>query len=821
MATTTYSFSTTANITQFANTSGAFPVDDIDLTTVGGVAGLAAGTNGFGGSLTSTAFNGANPAFYDIAGTNVGEPPPFSVIKTAIAGLENGNVVCAGQDLSGDLHIEIYTGTGGVILADLTITAGGGFSNVDVAGLTGGGFALTTEQDLGFGQRDIVVGIADDNGNFTTSFLVDNSVADDRKASVIGLDNGNFAVAWERLNGANTEIWTAVYDAFGNVVKAATVFDASGSINRNVTLCATATGFALAYEDNGWGSGNVDITVATCDFSGSLFAWQNLGSETLGLPDYSSPSNDAAPSLTRLSNGMLVLGQDNNTYSDTDTIVTLIDPNTLTNLASTVVTAGQSIFDDTESSSVAGYGLGQVAAFHTDVTTTSVVGELLQGERTTTGDVTAEVMNGDDLVDVMYGDGGNDVLNSYRNNDRLYGQAGEDVLIAGEGNDVLDGGSEADVMIGGDGNDTYYVENIYDACVETSSLGGDDRVVAYVSYTLGLNVEKLTLHVGAGAIDGTGNGLANTLIGNEFANVLDGSTGADAMTGGDGSDTYYVDNVGDIVTETNTSTALSESDTVISSITYTLGANVERLTLSGTAAIDGTGNSLNNALTGNFGVNVLNGLGGADTMTGGDGHDFYYVDNAGDVVIETNADVLGGTDRVHSSINYTLGTNVENLFLTGTAPVNGTGNTLSNNIRGNNRVNTLSGDAGNDFLEGLGGNDVLIGGTGNDYFKFATALASNVDTITDFTNAAGNNDIIGLDDAIFTALSVGALTSAQFLSQAGATAATNINQRIVYNSTTGDLYYDADGSLLGGVAAVKFATLSNHAAITYHDFTVF
>ena len=236
--------------------------------------------------------------------------------------------------------------------------------------------------------------------------------------------------------------------------------------------------------------------------------------------------------------------------------------------------------------------------------------------------------------------------------------------------------------------------------VTEGASAGTDTVESTITYTLGANVENLTL-TGTAAINATGNTLVNALTGNSGANQLNGGAGADTMAGGAGNDIYVVDNVADVVTEA----ASAGTDRIDSSVTFTLGTNVENLTLTGTAAINGTGNTLNNALTGNTGANRLDGGAGNDTMAGGTGDDVYVVDSATDVVTEAAS---AGTDRVESSVTYTLGANVENLVLTGTTAINGTGNTLANALTGNAAANVLNGGAGADTMSGGLGDDIYV-----------------------------------------------------------------------------------------------------------------
>lgn len=285
-------------------------------------------------------------------------------------------------------------------------------------------------------------------------------------------------------------------------------------------------------------------------------------------------------------------------------------------------------------------------------------------------------------------------------------------LTGNAGNNILNGAGGADFMSGGAGNDTYFVDDAGDVVDEWSN-NGTDTVYASVSHALSSNVENLTL-TGSANINGTGNWAANIITGNAGNNVLDGGGDADRMAGGAGNDTYFVDHTGDVVVEQ----AGEGTDSVVSSISLTLAANVENLTLSGSWSLNATGNDLANVLTGNAGANILNGMAGADTMAGGAGNDVYYVDNVADIVTEwSNA----GTDTVYASVSYALLTHAENLVLTGSGNLNGTGNWLAN---------VLTGNAGDNVLDGGTGADAMSGDSGNDTYYVDNAG----DTITEWWN---------------------------------------------------------------------------------------
>jgi serralysin len=305
------------------------------------------------------------------------------------------------------------------------------------------------------------------------------------------------------------------------------------------------------------------------------------------------------------------------------------------------------------------------------------------------------------------------------------GNARDNVLTGNDAGNVLNGNQGADTLIGGLGDDQYFVHDAGDAVIETEAAGHDE-IIAYISYTLPEWVEVLGL-LGYDPIDGTGNDLNNILIGSLADNLLQGGTGddrlfgrggsdtliggagLDSLWGDEGDDTFIIDE-GDEITED----ADSGNDWVVAPIRYTLGAHLENLRLGGTSPLVGIGNSLDNHLIGGQGDDTLQGHGGhdtieggagADSLEGGFGDDVYRIDDAGDLVVETDA---GGNDRVETLVSASLTAFVEDLIAAGSAAVSLTGNALDNAITGNAAANILDGGAGADRLLGGHGSDTYI-----------------------------------------------------------------------------------------------------------------
>ncbi|MFZ2451334.1 MAG: calcium-binding protein [Methylovulum miyakonense] len=477
-----------------------------------------------------------------------------------------------------------------------------------------------------------------------------------------------------------------------------------------------------------------------------------------------------------------------------------------------------------------------------------------------------------DSNDTLNGLAGNDILYGYGGNDSLYGGVGYDVLYGQSGNDTLVGGAGNDQLLGSVGNDTYLIAKndgqdfILDEAgsdvlkfTDVASTGitqvirvqgselllkyGDNSQVTISMYFDSYRIEQLqfsdavtwgwtdiklkivqTPTTGDDVLYGyeDSNDILIGLAGNDILwgyggnDTLDGGPGNDTMYGRKGDDSYWVDSVGDRAIEFNN----EGMDTIFSSVDFNLPAHLENLTLQG-GALRVSGNWLDNTLTGNGSANVLTGWAGNDRLYGGDGNDSLKGDSGDDVLSGGN-----GVDIAHywtaaSGVTVNLGlavaqntvgagidtlVNIENL--------NGSG--YDDALTGNALSNVLLGGAGNDSLNGGLANDRLTGGQGKDIFIFNTTIGvSNIDIITDFTVA---DDTIKLENSIFKALITPGVLAATAFKVIGNGNVLDSDDHILYNTTTGGLFYDADGS--AAIASVRIGVIGKGLAVTGADFFV-
>ncbi|NOT72383.1 MAG: calcium-binding protein [Hyphomicrobium sp.] len=324
---------------------------------------------------------------------------------------------------------------------------------------------------------------------------------------------------------------------------------------------------------------------------------------------------------------------------------------------------------------------------------------------------------------------------------------------------------------------------------------------------------------GSGNDSVAGNGGSDTLLGNDGNDTLSGGTGGDILDGGEGNDTAsYASSVLGVTINllANTATGGDAAGDQLLLIENLIGS----------AAADALyGDAGNNILTGGDGNDTLQGNAGGDTMSGGAGNDVYVVESSGDAVVETAGG--GINDFVYATVSYTLaaGQEIEGLSANpqaGTNPINLTGNELKQVIRGNNGVNTILGGDGNDSLYGYGGNDTLesqagndalFGGTGVDRFQFRQSqlgAASGIDRIYDFSAS----DYIKIDTASVT--SQRALFSTEF---ALGTSALDASDRVIYDSASGAMWFDADGN--GAQAQILFVVIDTKPAVSAADILLF
>jgi Ca2+-binding RTX toxin-like protein len=423
----------------------------------------------------------------------------------------------------------------------------------------------------------------------------------------------------------------------------------------------------------------------------------------------------------------------------------------------------------------------------------------------------ADTIRGHGGNDVLYGAGGNDLIEGGDGNDEIVGGSGDDTLRGGANNDFLEGGAGTDQLAGGTGDDVYVVESPSDVIVEAAGEGFD-IVYSRSSYALGAAAEVEILSSisqdATTAMELVGNGFSQIIYGNAGANFLQGGGGTDYLVGLGGNDTYFVAGPGDNVVESVGGGARDVVYTPLD-LVMTAGQDIEVLSSSnqsGTNAQTLVGNGIAQEIYGNNGANFIDGGGGADFLSGLGGNDVYIVDSADDFVFESAG---GGRDVVYARANYALGASQEVEVLSAQSQSSISALDLS----GNNLANELYGNAGANTLNGGGAADYLMGFGGADIFQFTTALGGgNVDALADFSAV---DDTIALDDAVFAGLTPGALPASAFVA---GSAAADADDRIIYDSATGQILFDADGN--GSGLAVLFATVQPGTTLTASDFTV-
>ncbi|MFC3071832.1 calcium-binding protein [Shinella pollutisoli] len=684
-----------------------------------------------------------------------------------VAALSNGNYAVAfvNQNPAGtpdELIVHVRNQAGAFVASATVAALDAGLSDPQVAALASGNFVVAYQRADGAGDISFRVysnaGVALTGGG---PFAAANGANAQNEPAVVGLADGSFIIAWDddttgQLMGARFGVsGQSVFSIGGPFV----MDDTGGASITEIEMAAFADGrFSVTWNDGG------DVRVKIMDTR------DFVNSPPVYLPDRKQVGTIGNDVFTAAANAREVYGHDGN-----DTITEAgVTKKYFGGSGNDKLIVASTLDSDAHDG---GSGIDTI-----DWSGSGVAGatfDLANG--TASNALGSEKMIGFEHIiatndaDIIFGTPGENTITALGGNDKIEGGLSTDTIDAGAGNDVIvvRDGQFADNVDGRDGIDTY-VLNYQNQKIKIDLAAGTLQVLTLAGAAFGPEntvnrVERVTGGAGDDVIAGddvanvlAGQGGADTLSGRAGNDTLDGGTGVDALTGGSGNDIYVVDNTNDKVIEK----AKEGSDLVKASVSFTLSGNVENLTLTGSTAINGIGNGLSNALVGNGARNTLaggsgndkiDGKGGADRLLGGKGNDAYVVDNKNDRIVEKAKE---GSDLVKASVSFTLSGNVENLTLTGTKSIDGTGNGLSNKIVGNAGKNTLKGGAGHDTLQGGKGGDKLQGGlgaddlhggSGADRFVFKSIKESTVgrsgrDTLDDFSHKQGDKvDLKAID----------------------------------------------------------------------------
>ena len=740
---------------------------------------------------------------------------------------------------------------------------------VELATLTNGAVAVASESS--YNNQDIytqIISSAGTTGPVQVSSGGENSI--DQGARIVALDTGGYAIAWTHLFGG-------LYDGDGNQTTPGDKYksiegvvvendgytvdahfslttDVPASQGFSISLTALTDGkFAVSYN-------HLSIVGQEFNADGSPLGSSFTIGPYLGDPDYypASIGLDGDRFLETWSH-----------YNDGALFDALVAPaptvwNVFDSPAETTLTGTYPTFAAALAGAAAGNEivLDDPAGTPIDLGDQSIgvenltvrASELLSGEFILASGIKAFSLAG--ATDAAIA--GNGLANV------LTGSDGDNLIVASTGNDTLDGGLGADTADYGAATRNLRID-LSAAMAQAIAGYGSQTLVSIENVVGGSGNDVLTGSGAANVVRGQGGndilsglGGADTLYGEAGNDRLDGGEGADAMYGGSGNDAYTVDDPGDVARE-DTVAGQDDGgiDTVSASVTFTLGAFLENLTLTGSASVDGTGNDLGNRITGNEGANVLSGGGGVDVLDGGFGDDTLSGGEGNDVMLGGRGadryDGGAGIDRVdysrlvgpaivyldgtddlgnpHANTNAAAGdsfVDVENLtgsatandVLTGSAGVNRlTGGGGDDRLYGKGGADILDGGDGNDQLWGGTGTDILIGGAGSDVFAFNTApAAGEYDRIDDFVSGT---DHIQVDASVFGGGLVAGHTVTLVASDTPSAAGQGTGGVFLYDTggaLTGSVYYDADGQ--GAGAAILFAKLTGTPTLTAGDFTI-
>ena len=726
-----------------------------------------------------------------------------------------------------------------------------------VAALANGGFAIVWSEHDGQKWNTYVSRYSDGNSSLTGKILVDDTGGGTgHNPQVIGLKDGGFAVAYlNHGGGANFDLNMRIYNENGTPRTAAfTVNHVTDGIQTVPSLALLDNGFiAVTWETSAQGSANDDVAARIYSANGVAImgeftiaagALAQNGGDAVGLaggvlahvyktmdPAFDGNGSGIAYTETLISRTTIGNGTDETLKGDE-----LVD-RIFGGGGKDTITAGGG--DDIVEGGAGGDKLDGGAGGNTLSYESSLVGVQIDllGGTAKYGDAEGDTIVASSFFKVIGSATGDDTLYGTTGNNRLFGGGGGDTLVGNGGHDALSGEdgddflsaskSTGSVFDGGDGIDWISYEG--ETVGITLNLDGsgnaggasNDKVYAIENAFGSHHDDTIT---GADGVDNVLDGSegldklyglgGNDILKGGFGNdTLDGGKDADTLEGGKDDDTLIVDTAGDVVVEV---AGEGTADRVMARASYTLAADadIEKLTTTssaGVSAIDLTGNKQSQEIAGNAGENTLkDGGGAADILRGLDGNDTYLVYSVGTTIVESAAQ--GALDKVLSNVDFVLGAgvHVEQLATTSGAGVSGI------DLTGNEIAQTINGNAGSNILDGKEGSDTLSGLSGMDFFVFSTALgATNVDSITDFNVAA---DTLHLDDAIFAALATGTLAVDAFRANATGLAA-DASDRIVYETDTGKLFYDADGSG-AGANGIQFATVTDGLALTNADFVV-